>query len=137
MWSLYRCGEMYRDGLGTDADPIESEKYFLRAARLGNTGAMAAVIDLSSKGIKEKTQATDECMKLLESAAVNGNIDACRKLGNYYFDGRVVSKDYKKALEWYEKGAMLGDSWSKTRAAEMCRDGKGVPTDSEKGRKDL
>ena len=64
-------------------------------------------------------------MRHMENMASSGNLDAIRRMGNYYYyDGVGVKRDYSKAIEWYEKAAILGDAWSKNRLGEMYRDGK-------------
>ena len=58
--------------------------------------------------------------------ADGGNLDALRRMGNLYYDGVAVKKDYAEALKWYEKCAKLGDAWCRMRCGEMYRDGKGT-----------
>jgi TPR repeat protein len=32
------------------------------------------------------------------------------KIGEYYYEGKVVKKDYSKAVEWFKKSALGNDS---------------------------
>lgn len=68
----------------------------------------------------------DDLLTMMESRAENNNIDAIKRIGNIYYDGMGVPKDYSVALRWYEKAAKLGDQWAKIRLGEMYRDGKGT-----------
>ena len=71
-------------------------------------------------------------LKILSNLAESGNIDAICRMGNLYYDGVGVSKDYAEALKWYQKSATLGHAWSKLRVGDMYRDGKGTQIDYEK-----
>ena len=46
--------------------------------------------------------------------AENGNLDAQNKLGNMYFYGDIVERNYDEALKWYKMSAEKGNS-------SMCR----------------
>lgn len=40
-----------------------------------------------------------------------GNVDATKNVGTYYENGMCVQKDYKKALEWYQKAKQQGNKF--------------------------
>ena len=41
----------------------------------------------------------------IETAAVQGDVDAQIKLGNMYYHGEGVEQDHTKAMVWYRKAA--------------------------------
>ena len=157
---------MYRDGIGTELDVDESEKWFerfsysttiwnniwaadwakmqdgfdpsliekiyLRSAYGGNTIALSNILNTAIANNEFNEKKYDDLMNSLEFLAENGNIDAARRIGTYYYDGAGVKKDYSEAIKWYEKAALLGDQWSRIRLGEMYRDGKGTLPDTEK-----
>ena len=131
-WSRNRLGEMYRDGKGGLIQDLEKSKHlFLLASKQGNVSSILNLISMiTSKQIDDEYYG--ELITLLENIANAGNIESIKRLGNYHYDGVGVPKDYKQALEWYEKSSKLGDSWSKQRLAEMYRDGKGTDIDIDK-----
>ena len=55
-----------------------------------------------------------------------------KNLGYLYEEGKGVRQDFKKALEWYRKGADLGNAAAESGLAGMYRDGKGVTKDLKK-----
>ena len=55
-----------------------------------------------------------------------------KNLGYLYEEGKGVAQDFGKALEWYRKGAELGNAAAESGLAGMYRDGKGVPKDLKK-----
>ncbi len=55
-----------------------------------------------------------------------------KNLGYLYEEGKGVAQDYEKALEWYRKGADLGNAAAESGLAGMYRDGKGVAKDLKK-----
>lgn len=134
-WSEIRLGEMYRDGKGTPSDIDESKKWFEKISVFGNTAAIANILNLYSTGILEKDQSYEKYMDDLKRLAENGNIDAAKKIGNIYYDGIGVKKNYSEAIKWYEKAALLGDQSIKNRLGEMYRDGKGTPPNTEEAKK--
>ena len=70
-------------------------------------------------------------MSMLENYANSGNVEAIRRLGNFYYDGVGVPKDDSVAIGWYRKGASLGDPWCKIRMGDMYRDGRGTERDPD------
>ena len=56
-------------------------------------------------------------------------------LGDLYEKGEGVPKDYKKAMEWFEKAAALGDAQACLAIGEAYFEGRGkvVPMDRAKG----
>ena len=49
-----------------------------------------------------------------------------------YQNGRGVTKDYKKAVEWYTKAAEQGNAQGQFNLGYMYRNGKGVTKDDKK-----
>ena len=125
-WCKNRLGEMYRDGKGTEPNNEKALAWFKEAANSGNTISIANIIDMCVSKIVDDNTLCVEQMKLMENIATYGNLYAIRRMGNYYYDGIGVKRDYRMAAKWYEKAAILGDSWCKNRLGEMYRDGKGT-----------
>ena len=72
-------------------------------------GAVAAVLSL--------TAFAEEAVNVLKTVRANaekGNAAAMNILGDFYFNGDHVGKDYGKAINWYKKAAEKGNS------AAMC-----------------
>ena len=53
-------------------------------------------------------------------------------LGDKYYEGDGVQKDYKKAVEYYTKAAEKGSVWAQHKLAEMYHYGDGVVQDYKK-----
>ena len=65
-------------------------------------------------------------------AAEQGYAPAQNALGDMYYYGRCVTRDYVEAVRWYRKSAEKGDSDAQNRLGDMYRDGHGVaPNDLE------
>jgi TPR repeat protein len=58
-----------------------------------------------------------------------GNADAQYKLGEMYYDGQVVPRDYKEAVKWHRKSAAQGHSGAQNNLGWMYFNGLGVPKD--------
>lgn len=121
-----KIGEMYRDGIGTPIDPVKATECFMYGAKNGNVIAIWNIISMYVSGMIEDSNVHINAMNMLKKLAKCGNSDAARRLGNLYYDGVGVKKDYSEAIVWYEIAANLGDQWSKTRLGDMYRDGRGT-----------
>ena len=74
----------------------------------------------------------DIAEKYWKMGAENG-FDACYSgLGDVYCFEESMKRDYKKAFEYYSKGAELDNLYCKRRVAEMYRDGQYVEKDLTK-----
>ncbi len=65
----------------------------------------------------------------LLAMAEAGDAHAQARLGDMYFNGRGVSKDFDQALEWLRKAAQQGDTDAKLDLGLMSARGEGVPQD--------
>ncbi|WP_249872170.1 tetratricopeptide repeat protein [Oceanobacillus saliphilus] len=54
-----------------------------------------------------------------EAAANAGNLDAIYWLGNYYFDGIIVAKNFEKAFHYYKEAALKGHADAMNNYADM------------------
>ena len=61
--------------------------------------------------------------------ADKGDAKAQINLGDMYYDGKGVPRDYKKALHWWAKAAEQGHAEAQYNLGWMCQNGKGVPQD--------
>ena len=57
------------------------------------------------------------------------NYDAQYRLGNMYYYGYGVNKDYKKAVEWYQKSADQGYKLAQNDLGHMYDQGYGIDKD--------
>ncbi len=65
---------------------------------------------LGLKAYYDKNSSNDaQAIALLSKVAQKNNPDAAFLLGVAYTEGRVVAKDLKRSLYWYENAADLGD----------------------------
>ena len=113
-------------------DPELAYTFFKESSKHGITGAIAGVIssDVYNDGKKEERHSSD--LEQLKIIANSGNIDAIRRVANYYYSGIGTEIDYSLAFEWYNKASELGDSWSRLKLGEMYRDGKGAQQNLER-----
>ena len=124
VFAMVRAGDMIRDGRGCKYDVQQALTYYNVATDYGNTGAMSNIINLPIDTVS--IDCHEKAIRQLMNVANAGNIDAARRLGNYYYNGVEIKLDFSKAFVWYELASKQGDVWSMIRTAEMYRDGKGV-----------
>lgn len=49
---------------------------------------------------------------LYEEAAKRNNLTAQKIVGNAYMDGFIVKRDKQKAIDWFKKASLQGDTYS-------------------------
>ena len=83
--------------------------------------AAKAPIDISS---------ISDVQQLLELAKFYpNNTELLLKIGNCYYDGKGITRDYKNAVQWYKKAADQGDSFAQNRLGLCYEYGCGVQQD--------
>ena len=118
-WCLNRVGEMYRDGKGTAEDIEKAAEMFRKSSHYGNTAALGNIIDLYVSGLSDDRQMFEEAVSEMAVIGGEGNIDACNRMGNLYYNGTGVRRDRAKAAEWYERSVRMGDGWARSRMDSM------------------
>ena len=77
-------------------------------------------------------ESTVVAISVLEKAANSGNTVSMVNLGNIYENGLLDGKpDYKNALKWYHRAALMGDNTGLFNYANMLHNGYGVRRDRE------
>ena len=71
----------------------------------------------------------DEAIKWHKAGAKHGDSSSQLVLGEMYFEGKDVKKDYKEAAKWYLKAAEQGDADAQYNLALMYENGNGVLKD--------
>jgi TPR repeat protein len=100
---------------------------FIISSNGQNNQAMFAigVMYANGDGVKKDKNKSKYWFK---KSALNGNINACNKLGNIY----ALKKDYKKSFKWFEKSAKKGDSQASYNLGYFYTGGLGVKMDLKK-----
>ena len=115
-------------------DHIEFARYF---AEQGDVESQYGMGNLHNNGTIDIPNASAEAAKWYRRAAVQGHARAQNILGDIYYFGRGVSKDFLEAAKWYrrsaEQGAASSDylvvASSQLSLGYMYDKGKGVPQD--------
>jgi len=76
---------------------------------------------------KEKSSWFDVCMK----KALDGDPKAKYQLGNLYYSGKSVPRDFQKAAEWFTRASMDEIPEAQYRLAQMYQFGRGVEQDEK------
>ena len=73
-------------------------------------------------------------LPLLQRAAAGGNTSAMNNLGDLYYYGRGVARDYGKTREWYQKAADAGNPIAMANLGWLYAKGDGVARDYDEAR---
>ena len=125
----YRIGTMYLQGVGTEADEKEAEKYLCKSAGYGNTHAAYQLAKLYIRQETEKLQRNPkeipdykkikQVLKWLEAASEQGNSFADYALGKLYTDGELIAKDMEKAFHHLHKAADADNAYAWYRLGRL------------------
>ncbi len=115
------------------SDPVNCEKWLLRAAELGEPETqfwLGVAYEQNWFG----TTDVQEAAKWFRRAAVQGHPDAQVSLADMYEHGEGLDKDYVLAAEWYRKAAdhvpnLGGAGQGRNQLGLLYADGLGVPKD--------
>ncbi len=86
-------------------DHRQALNYFSQAAESGNSVAMAFLGKMYLDGSDAVRQDNDTAFAYFKKAAELGNPVGQSGLGLMYLQGKGVTKDYKKAFEYFKKAA--------------------------------
>ena len=65
-------------------------------------------------------------IELYARAGIQGDVSAMCDLGLFYYEGKIVDKNFKKSFYWYEKAAMSGNHMAMNRISLMIYSGVGT-----------
>ena len=99
--AYYNLGLMYYRGKYIEKDREKARVLIEKAADGGVANAQFWAFELDFEHNRDKA------IQYLTNSANNGNGKACYILGTYYYDGKFVEKDPKKAAEYLAKATTL------------------------------
>lgn len=106
--SQFLCGQMYRRGVGVDANDKLALSWYKRAARQGHLGGQLACASIYEEGRGTEID-LKRALSWYEQAAKQGCVDAQLKCGYMYYGGRAETRNPKKARRWLESAAESGN----------------------------
>ncbi|RIB09999.1 kinase-like domain-containing protein, partial [Gigaspora rosea] len=125
---LRTLGYNYEHGIGVKKDEKKAFKYYMKAAELGNPGAMNDISLCYSYGIGVEIN-YQKVFEYCKKSADLGNADAICNIGLHYEYGEGVDQDYNKAFEYYEKSVHMGVKVAMSNVARFYRNGIGTKRD--------
>lgn len=99
---------------------------------VSNTLTAATVFDTKIEDVVEQPNAG--IIENLQNAAKSGSAKAALALGNRYYSGKGVEKNYQNALQWWQRSAELGSPQAAYNLGIAHTNGYGVPKDLGKAR---
>ena len=111
--SRLRVGWMYEHGLGTAADPREALRWYESAVDAQPAEAFFYIGKFHLAQCR-----AGEAQRFFEQAASLGFSPALFRLGRMHQEGTGVPVDAKRAVEYFETGAKLGNLFAER---ELCR----------------
>ncbi len=111
------AGHILAHGQGMAADKNEAVKWYLQAAKLGNTDAMVALGELGLENAGGLS--ASDALKWLKNAAEKGRTGAMRALSDIYRLGKGTPPNAYEAEKWLQKAANYGDSEAFNRLGDL------------------
>ena len=94
-------------------------------------GSSLETTNRNHTSIEPEHKPTSEFLELLKKAE-NDDPFAQNELGDIYYNGTGVEKDYHKAVEWYQKSAIKRNAKAQCNLGYMYENGFGVEKDYQK-----
>lgn len=107
-------------GYGCQKNYQESLKYYRIGAEVGDYYCQYKLGIYYLNNFNNDTTNIIKAIDWLIKAAQRGLTEAFIKLGDLYYDGQFVEKDYKSAYNWYSLSAPKNDNYSLLKCTEIC-----------------
>ncbi|WP_120944294.1 tetratricopeptide repeat protein [Helicobacter labacensis] len=143
--AFLRLAQMYERGQGVAQDYAKAFEYYQKATDLksadGAYHLATLILRHKIQGVSEdRSQISaryQQAIALYQEEGKNGDASAYAKLGfiyqhGLYYNGWLLNKDAKLALEYYQKGAQMGNAQSYYEIGEAYRRAQGAPYDLQK-----
>ena len=147
--ALHVLGDCYREGEGVEKDNYKALELYHKAelnykkeylCRLMESIVLAlqdiGEYEKMMSYVEEYVQKGKGCRECSLVKNYNKKERCCpwmqEKLGNCYYNGNGVEKDYAKAVEWYTKAAEQGNAEGQWRLGNCYCSGNGVEKDDTK-----
>ena len=125
--AMYRVGDAYYFGKGTQKDMHAAVKWMKNAADKGHPKAMAVYGAYISHGYVSGEP--KDAVKWFEKAAKKDYDFALYNLGFCYRNAYGVERDYKKSYEYFLRAAKLGNAAAMNSVGLAYHNGEGVEPD--------
>jgi len=124
--------EIYRFGLGVEAD-LERAAYYAKQGAMQGNAPMRLVLGNFYRQGWGVPQSFTEARRWTEIAAISGYPSALTALGDFYRRGQGVPKDPGKALKYFQSAAGLGKTDAMNNIGMAYMRGEGVEPDTTVG----
>ena len=99
--AMYRLSQYYRDGKGCRKDEQKRLYWLKKASTAGNADARKCIRTYSDSN--DEVYIFADCASRVQLPIVSPKYQYM--MGLYYYKGKVIQQDYKKAVEWFTKAA--------------------------------
>jgi len=117
------------------ADPSDSLKWYIAAAKQGHAQAMTAAGHMMASGAGLPAVDMGAAAEWFEKAAESGEPGGAYALGEMYHYGNGIQKDRRKAFEYLSRAATFEEPRAMTLLAGYYRSGDVVPQDYKESRR--
>ncbi len=128
----FDLGRMHHKGEGVDKNVKLARDYYAEAAEKGYVRGQYRLAHLLLDGEDDVQANPRDAHRWVIKASEADFPDAFSLLGWMYEKGIVVPEDSVKALENYERAAMLGNAYSQCKTGICYRDASGVKKNADK-----
>jgi uncharacterized protein len=103
--AMFHMGMMYDNGIGVKRNALVANDWY-RKARKAEAPVKRALSFYKEKGNGIVEIQYSDVLNDLISQAKNGNAEIQFQLARIYDDGKLVPRDFDKAIYWYQKAAL-------------------------------
>ncbi len=125
---LFKAGQMFDTGQGTEQNHALALRYYLQAAELGHVQAQVTAAEFLTRGTGGDVDLAG-ALQWYRRAADQGHVGAMYQLGLIYDAGKGVPQDFAEAARWFRRAAEHGDANAWFRLGQAFASGRGVEAD--------
>jgi TPR repeat protein len=128
MAAQYTLGVMHEKGLGVNQDLVMAVKWYRKAGAHGHECAAQNLESIYLSG-DEPRFSDEEALSWYLWKANTGNVDAQYYLGEIFYLGLGISRDFAQAATWYSQAAEHDHMKAQYRMGCLALEGRGMVRD--------
>jgi len=128
----YFLGHIYHRYTNTQEGELTAINWFKKAASHGSADAMYYIGWIHIYTSVDDHMDAKEAFKWYKKAAEHGHVKGQTKIAIWYYQGRLIPKDYKASVYWLKKASKQGHPRAKEFLAIAYQNGFGLKKNSQK-----
>lgn len=133
--AMFTLGIMYEQGLGQEVNEVSALHYYISSANGRYVEAQYQVGMIYLEGLLGQQQNLQKAIIFFEMAAQQHHVDALFNLGYIFAEPQYRMQDGVKAMHYFKRAALLGDTSAKWQLVQHYENGVLVERNKDEAQK--